>query len=111
MGKTMDQKVLIIEDSRAIHILINSHLRTESIETISAYDGESGLNLACELKPDLILLDVEMPKPKGFEVCRRLKCDPRTMDIPVIFLTSMSSTSQKIQGLDLGAVDYVTKPF
>jgi two-component system, cell cycle response regulator len=107
----MDQKVLVIEDSRSIHTLIKSRLMGEAIELISAFDGESGLNLARELKPDLVLLDVEMPKPNGFEVCRQLKCDPRTMGIPVVFLTSMSSTHSKIEGLELGAVDYVTKPF
>src|SRR5687768_9861119 len=99
----MAQKVLIIEDCRSIHMVVESRLKGEPIELVSAYDGETGLEMAAALKLDLILLDVEMPRPDGFEVCRRLKDNPETSDIPVVFLTGASSTQLKIAGLELGA--------
>jgi len=105
------QKILLIDDCPEIHDLVRARLEDEPIELHTATGGEAGLRAALELNPDLILLDVEMPAPDGYEVCRRLKEDPRTMQLPIIFLTSASSTKQKIRGLDLGAVDYVTKPF
>src|SRR5688500_2135270 len=107
----MRQKLLVIDDSMPIHMLVRARLNDEPIEMLSAYDGESGLTMAGEQLPDLILLDVDMPHPDGFEVCRRLKAEPRTNIIPVVFLTAASSTEEKIRGLNLGAVDYVTKPF
>jgi diguanylate cyclase (GGDEF)-like protein len=107
----MPQKVLIIDDSKPIHALVRARLAEEPIELHSAFDGESGISAALNLSPDLILLDVDMPTPDGFEVCRRLKDDPATMTIPVVFLTGMASTEQKIRGLELGALDYILKPF
>jgi two-component system cell cycle response regulator len=107
----MRQKVLIIDDSVPIHSLVKVRLQTEAVDLFSAYDGESGLDRAAELQPDVILLDVEMPEPGGFEVCRRLKLDPVLSKSMVIFLTGASTTEDKIHGLNLGAVDYVTKPF
>jgi diguanylate cyclase (GGDEF)-like protein len=107
----MPDKVLLIDDCSAIHGLVRARLRDEPVELHSAFDGNAGLQTAVTLGPDLILLDVEMPAPNGFEVCRRLKDDPRTMQVPVIFLTGAASTEEKIRGLELGAVDYVTKPF
>ena len=74
-------------------------------------DGESGIERATRETPDLILLDVDMPDLDGFEVCRRLKEHPSTRDIPIIFLTGTASTDSKVRGLDMGAIDYVTKPF
>lgn len=105
------QKILVIEDSEAIHGLLKVRLQSEPVELHFASDGEAGLSRAMELAPDLILLDVDMPAPDGFEVCRRLKADARTMAIPVVFLTGATSAEDKIKGLDLGAIDYVTKPF
>ena len=107
----MPQKVLIIDDSKPIHALVRARLAEEPIELHSAFDGETGITTALNLLPDLILLDVDMPTPDGFEVCRRLKDDPATMTIPVVFLTGMASTEQKIRGLELGALDYILKPF
>ena len=107
----MPQKVLIIDDSKPIHALVRVRLADEPIELHSAFDGESGVSAALNLLPDLVLLDVDMPSPDGFEVCRRLKDDPATMNIPVVFLTGMASTEQKIRGLELGALDYILKPF
>jgi two-component system, cell cycle response regulator len=107
----MTQKVLIIDDSSTTHAFVKSKLSGEPIEIHSAPNGKVGLELAASLQPDLILLDVEMPHPNGFEVCRLLKAEPVTMSIPIIFLTGASSTEEKIKGLELGAADYVTKPF
>src|SRR3954454_10303053 len=107
----MNQRVLIIDDSQPIHALVRVRLADEGIELQSAHDGKSGLQCALDNPPDVILLDVDMPDLNGFEVCRRLKADGRTMDVPVIFLTGASSTEEKITGLELGAVDYITKPF
>src|SRR3954451_4025140 len=105
------QKVLIIDDSEMIHGLVRARLKDEPVELLFAADGVRGLQMAAEHAPDLVLLDVDMPEPDGFEVCRRLKADPATRETPVIFLTGASSTEQKLQGLELGAVDYITKPF
>jgi two-component system, cell cycle response regulator len=105
------QKVLLIDDSHTIHTLVRARLSGEPITIHSAYSGEEGLVMAAKLLPDLILLDVEMPSPDGFEVCRRLKADSSTVGIPVVFFTGASSPDERIFGLELGAVDYVTKPF
>ncbi|HEV8607609.1 MAG TPA: diguanylate cyclase [Tepidisphaeraceae bacterium] len=107
----MPQKILVIDDSSMIHALLTARLKDEPVQVTFANDGPSGLTSAGTLLPDLILLDVDMPGMDGFEVCRRLKADQQTRDIPVIFLTGASETDEKIKGLDLGATDYITKPF
>jgi two-component system cell cycle response regulator len=107
----MPQKVLIIDDSPAIHSLLRARLRDEPIVMYFANDGETGLSMAAELTPDVILLDVDMPAPDGFEVCRRLRYDENLLNTPILFLTGAASTEEKIQGLELGASDYITKPF
>jgi two-component system, cell cycle response regulator len=110
-AQSMSQKVLLIDDDLEIHELVAARLQDERIELLDAHGGSEGLRKARELEPDLILLDVDMPSPDGFEVCRRLKADLATAGIPIVFLTGASSSEEKIQGLDLGATDYVTKPF
>ena len=107
----MTQRVLIIDDTKNIHALVKARLAGEPVELHSAYSSADGLSQAGTILPDLILLDVDMPDTDGFEVCRRLKALPATMNIPVVFLTGAGSTEEKIRGLELGAVDYVTKPF
>jgi two-component system cell cycle response regulator len=107
----MSQKVLIIDDGTPVHDLIKARLAGEPVELFSALDSATGLEMARQLEPDLVLLDVAMPDIDGFEICRRLKGDPATMSIPIVFLTGATSTQEKIRGLDLGAVDYVQKPF
>jgi len=104
-------KILIIDNAPLIHALVRARLAKESFDFFTACDGESGIDSARLRAPDLILLDIDMPGINGLEVCRRLKSDASTADIPVIFLTGEDATEQKIQGLELGAVDYVTKPF
>ena len=104
-------KVLVIDDSEMIHKLVRARLEDEPVEVHCAGSAEVGMAAAHALAPDLILLDVDMPGCDGFEACRRFKADPATASVPVIFLTGVSTPEQKVHGLDLGAVDYVTKPF
>jgi DNA-binding response OmpR family regulator len=110
-GSSMWPIVLIVDDAESNHALLKFHMQDERIEVRSAYDGESALKLIADQLPDLVLLDVDMPGLDGFEVCRRLRENLFTMNVPVIFLTSAAKTSQKVRGLDLGACDYVVKPY
>lgn len=107
----MSGKILTVDDSQLIHTMLEDSLVTEGLELLHAYDAEQGLWLAKRAKPDLILLDVVMPKSSGFELCQSLKNDSQTEYIPVIFISGTGDTFNKVQGLDLGAVDYITKPF
>jgi len=105
------QKLLIIDDSVDIHELVEVWLAEEPVEFSSCFTGEDGLAKAASWQPELILLDVDLPAMNGFEVCQQLKGNPATKDIPVVFLTGASSTEEKLRGLELGATDYVIKPF
>ena len=105
------QTILVIDDSPEIHALLDIRLRPESLRIEHALTPKEGLLLAASLQPDLILLDVDMPEMGGLEVCARLKEDPITLGLPVIFLTGADSVDSKVRGFDLGAVDYITKPF
>jgi len=102
--------VLIIDDNIANIRVIARYLNDNDIETVIARDGEAGLKRARFSRPDLILLDVLMPGMDGFETCRRLKADEAIRDIPVLFMTILSETSDKLKGFEAGGVDYVTKP-
>ncbi len=104
-------RVLVIDDSDLIHKLVRVRLRQEGLEVSGEYEGERGIERAISDPPDLILLDIDLPRMDGFEVCKRLKEHPATRHLPIIFLTGTTSTDSKVRGLDLGAVDYVTKPF
>ncbi len=104
-------KVLIIDDCPDGHLLLEARLKHEGIELHHAYDAPTGLTMASELQPDLILLDIDLPFMTGLEVCTHLKRNPDTSALPVIFLSGASDVWTKVQGLELGAVDYVTKPF
>src|SRR5579863_2083834 len=105
------QSVLAIDDSPDIHKLLDVRLRPEGLILHHALTADEGLAMARDLKPDLILLDVNLPLVTGFEVCKKLKDDPPTANIPIIFLTGASEVYSKVQGFDLGGVDYVVKPF
>lgn len=107
----MRQSILVIDDSRTITSLVIARLKDEAVDVLASNDGRKGYELARVLEPDLILLDVEMPVTDGYTICRQLKSDPKTMNIPVVFLTGATSSEEKIKGLDLGAIDYITKPF
>jgi two-component system, cell cycle response regulator len=105
------QTVLAIDDSPEIHTLLDVRLRPESLVVKHAFGAEEGIAAATACQPDLILLDVDMPGMGGLEVCSILKADPTTTMVPVIFLTGAEAVETKVRGFDLGAVDYVTKPF
>jgi len=104
-------KILIVEDDRDIAGMVEYNLREEGYETLSAFNGEDGVRLAKKESPDLIILDIMLPIIDGFEVCRILKKEQITADIPVIILSAKSQETDKIVGLELGADDYITKPF
>ena len=101
--------VLIVEDEKSIVDIVRFNLQREGYDTLEAYDGEAGLALAREKKPDLILLDVMMPKMMGFDVCRALRGEGD--NVPVIILTAREEEEDKVLGLEIGADDYITKPF
>lgn len=103
--------ILIIDDNELDRRVLISRLQTESLDFLEASDSATGISLARESLPDLILLDLYLPSLDGFEVLRILKEDPRTQSIPVVFLSASTSTTDKARGLDLGAIDFVTKPF
>ena len=107
----MNSTILLIDDCPAIHSLLQAQFGTESITLHSAFDGPSGLRMIGRLNPDLVLLDVEMPELNGFEVCRQIRENPFTLNTPVIFLTASGDIAQKVNGLELGAQDYIVKPF
>ena len=104
-------KLLVIEDEDDIRELIAFNLEMSDFEVLKAKDGEEGMKLAKKHLPDTIILDIMLPGIDGFEVCRKLKGDFSTKDIPIIMLTARSDDSDVVTGLELGADDYVTKPF
>jgi diguanylate cyclase (GGDEF)-like protein len=106
----MTRRVLVIDDAPTSRAMVRAQLAPEAIELREASDGERGLEAARAWKPDLILLDLTLPGWDGFETLRRLKDDPVTTSIPVIFLSGHTDTAEKAMGLDLGAVDFVSKP-
>ena len=105
------QKILIVDDAEAVHAVVKARLRDDNLEFFSAYTGQSALDTACSLLPDVILLDVSIPAPDGFEVCRRLKAHPHTEIIPIIFFTASTLPEHQADAMDMGAWDYITKPF
>jgi DNA-binding response OmpR family regulator len=104
-------RVLIVEDEPHILLSLEVLLERAGYATISARDGEEGLRLIRQLRPDVVLLDVMMPKRNGYEVCQAVKADPELRAIPVIMLSAKGQEVEVLKGLDLGATAYVTKPF
>ena len=103
--------VLVVDDNPNNLSVLVSLLRESGYRTLVAVDGESAIAQITYAKPDIILLDVMMPGIDGFETCKRLKANPDSAEIPVIFMTALSDTIDKVKGFNLGAVDYITKPF
>lgn len=104
----MSYKILVVDDERPIAEILQYSLEKEGYEVICAFDGEEAITKSLEEEPDLILLDIMLPKKDGMEVCRSIR---KTKDIPIIMLTAKDSEVDKVLGLELGADDYVTKPF
>ena len=105
------EKILIVEDEKDIIKMLEYNLKKEGFKVIAAHDGEDALDLALGQYPNLILLDLMLPGIDGLEVCKSLKKESKTSAIPIIMLTAKSQESDKVIGLELGADDYVTKPF
>jgi len=110
-GMTDQTTVLVIDDEAPIRLLCRVNLEAEGIGVVEAADGPSGLELALEQLPDVILLDVMMPGLDGWRVAEELLDDERTSGIPIVFLTARAELRDRARGIDLGGVDYVTKPF
>lgn len=105
------KKILIAEDSSTIRAIVEHKLSRNGFEVIEAKDGEEAWRKIRETKPDLILLDVIMPAMDGFQVLNKIKQEEDLRDIPIIFLTSKGMEADMVKGFELGAVDYIVKPF
>ena len=110
-GEEQPERILLVDDNPANLQVLFQTLEGRGYNLLVAKDGETALSVARKGLPALILLDIMMPGIDGYEVCRRLKNDPATKEIPVIFLSALGETKDKVRGLDLGAVDYISKPF
>jgi two-component system OmpR family response regulator len=108
MGELTSDKILIVEDDRNLLDTLKYNLRKEGFEVVTATDGAEALNVARRDKPDLIILDIMLPKMSGFDVCRILR---KEMTVPILMLTAKAEETDKIVGLEIGADDYMTKPF
>ena len=112
MGKIKPRhKILLVEDEKNIVKVVAYNLEREGYQVITARDGEEGLAKARKELPDLILLDLMLPKLDGLDLCRQLKADPKNARIPIIMLTAKTQEADRVVGLELGADDYVAKPF
>ena len=107
----MPETILLIEDEEDVSDLIRYHLKKAKFRIVSARDGAEGVKVAFEERPDAVVLDIMMPRLNGFEVARKLKGDPRTEQIPILFLSAKGEAESRIKGLELGADDYLSKPF
>ena len=104
-------KILIAEDERDIRDLVAFTLRFAGYEVVVATNGEEAVQMAPQVNPDLILMDVRMPKMTGYEACKVMKANPDIKDIPVVFLTARGQENEIQQGLEVGAEEYLLKPF
>jgi two-component system alkaline phosphatase synthesis response regulator PhoP len=111
LGVMSKGRVVIVEDEPHIVLSLEFLLQREGYEAASAVDGEEGLALVKRLRPDVVLLDIMMPKRNGYQVCQAIKSDPELASIPIIMLTAKGQEVEILKGLELGASAYVTKPF
>ena len=105
------QKILIVEDDLDVAEMLTAYFHVQGYDVLTAAWGEDALNVANRTLPDVVLLDIRLPDIDGYEVCRRLRRQRRTRDLPVIFLTEKRDRADRLHGFELGAVDYLTKPF
>ncbi len=102
--------ILVVDDNQQNLELLQAYLENLDCETVAAYDGPQALEMIAKNKPDLILLDIMMPKMSGFEVCKRVKNDPQTSDIPIIMVTALNEFGDIERGIDSGTDDFLSKP-
>ena len=107
----MPETILVIEDEEDVADLIRYHLKKAKLKVLASGDGAEGLQLAVEERPDAIILDIMLPRLNGFEVTKKLRADARTAAIPLLILSAKGETDSRIKGLELGADDYLPKPF
>ncbi|HOE97659.1 MAG TPA: response regulator [Candidatus Sumerlaeota bacterium] len=107
----MATKVLLADDEEDVKVVLKMFLESKGYDIVTAYDGLDAIDQARTHKPDVILLDIMMPLVDGFEVCRKLKGDPETAEIPIIMLSAASHAESVQKGLDAGAAEYLIKPF
>ncbi len=103
-------KILIVDDEKGLHATLKPILNAHGFDVVSAYDGEEGLAMVVSEKPDIVILDVIMPGIKGREVCRKIKADPVSMNIPVLFLTAKSSEDDIRAEIEAGGCGHISKP-
>lgn len=107
----LKRKILVVDDEKNLLALVCLHLRMAGYEPLFAEDGDNALKLAVEQKPDLIILDLMLPKIDGWEVCKQIRALPEIGSMPIIMLTARGDIEDKLKSFELGADDYVTKPF
>src|SRR3989441_3386677 len=107
----MTSKILIVEDEQGVVHLLKQRLEPEGFELIAAHNGQAGLRAVTEARPDLIILDLTLPELDGFELCRRIRRQPESARLPILVLSGRTEEVDKVVMLELGADDYVTKPF
>ena len=107
----MKKKILVVDDEDHILSLVRLSLSLDKYYIVTAKDGEEALRIVEEISPDLIVLDLMMPKLHGYEVCRILKKDPVKRHIPIIILSAKGQSADKVKGIEVGADEYITKPF
>ena len=110
MNNNKKNSILIVDDNPDNLSVLFDYLRNAHFKVLIAEKGESALKRIKYLKPDIILLDIMMPEMDGFETCRRLKANEESKDIPIIFMSALNDTVDKVKGFELGAIDYITKP-
>src|SRR5258708_2973261 len=104
-------KILVVEDDLDVAEMLNAYFRVQGYDVYTVNWGEDGVRSAQTVHPDLVILDIRLPDIDGYEVAKRLRGDRRTREIPIIFLTEKREREDRLQGLELGADDYITKPF
>lgn len=110
-GKNVPIRILVVDDEKDVCFILKNHLMFEGFEVVTAFDGFKGMAQAMKYKPDIIILDVMMPKMSGFQVCANLRKNPEFENTPIIFLSAKDTPQDKAWGLRTGATKYLTKPF